>query len=64
MGQGNSFPDTEKAISVAHGKLKSHLSVLSKIAKVTYPEFLQSVEELNQLWVNNLFERYKKVWND
>lgn len=49
MGQGKSFPDPEKTVGLVHGKLKLHLGVITKIAKLSYDDLLQSVKDLNEL---------------
>lgn len=32
-------------------KLQAHLDVLSTVATLTYPEFLRSIDEINNMWV-------------
>ncbi|KAK3101237.1 hypothetical protein FSP39_002026 [Pinctada imbricata] len=49
MGQGKSLPDPEHAFDVVHGKLKSQLHIIRRLAALNYAEFKQSVEELNKI---------------
>ncbi|OWF42947.1 RING finger protein 141-like [Mizuhopecten yessoensis] len=49
MGQGKSFPDPEKTVGLMHGKLKLHLGVITKIAKLSYEDLIQSVKDINEL---------------
>ncbi|XP_060086394.1 RING finger protein 141-like [Ylistrum balloti] len=49
MGQGKSFPDPEKTVGLVHGKLKLHLGVITKIAKLSYDDLLQSIKDINEL---------------
>ena len=49
MGQGKSFPDPEHTFDIMHGKLKSQLAIVKRLAALTHVEFTKSVEELNKL---------------
>ncbi|XP_033752080.1 RING finger protein 141-like [Pecten maximus] len=49
MGQGKSFPDPEKTVGLVHGKLKLHLGIITKIAKLSYDDLIQSVKDINEL---------------
>ncbi|XP_069132504.1 RING finger protein 141-like [Argopecten irradians] len=49
MGQGKSFPDPEKTVGLFHGKLKLHLGTITKIAKLSYNDLIQSVKDINEL---------------
>ncbi|KAL5007323.1 hypothetical protein ScPMuIL_016129 [Solemya velum] len=48
MGQANSFPDPAY-VSVIHGKLHTQACIIKKLATLTYPQFLESIKELNTI---------------
>lgn len=48
MGQSHSLPEMVSHLGIVQGKLTRHLDIIKKTAVLTYDEFLDSVNELNQ----------------